>query len=709
MRRQLLVNGALLALALGTLGVVWATREAPTTGELASRKDKLLLSFHKDALSRVVLSQGGRELQLDSNAPGEFRIVKPWPERADVATVNQLLGALDLASALRAADGVADDLAGLRPAALSIRLEMGAKFQILRLGGPAPSPNGARYAEVEQDGKRQRYVVSQGVAGELSVPFDKFREPRLLEYGRGELAQIVLRQGAAQVQLDLGRAGVFFTLQNAERELANHAVTDRVLTALSRLSTEQFVEADEAKQALSPSPPQVTLTLTDKSIPPITFSWGDSCPKVPALALVLREQPGKPARAGCIPQEVAQGLHVGVDELRLSGPFSARVDEVEELRITRGAQKLELARKDKAFVLRAESQAEVPLDAGNARVSSIVEAQGERPSTSNLAELGLEPSAGELSIQLAGADEATHRSEQVAVGRVRRDGSVCVKRRADAVVLCFGSETARAFEPDASLLRGLTLFSFAPSELTRFSIEAPDLRESVRRNDDGGYLLEEPKGYRHDGSLVADAVQTLGTLQAVRWVTPTDDASLGLKPPRLHISITLAGGAGVRTLDVGAATTGGFFGRASSAPGVFVLARSVVDDLSAPLIERALVPLPEAELTRIELESGRHALRATRADQQWQGALKGEVLEAILALKAERTVHLGPAKPHEGFAKPSLTLRFTAKSGQQYRLLVGAHDTLDDSPIAYARLDGVDASFALSERTATMLRDAIDQ
>ena len=106
MRQQLLVNGALLALALGTLVVVWATREAPTTSELASRKDKLLPSFRKDAVSRLVLSHDGRELVLEATTPGEFRIVAPWPERADVATVNQLLGAIDLASALRPAPGV---------------------------------------------------------------------------------------------------------------------------------------------------------------------------------------------------------------------------------------------------------------------------------------------------------------------------------------------------------------------------------------------------------------------------------------------------------------------------------------------------------------------------------------------------------------------------------------------------------------------------
>jgi hypothetical protein len=707
MRQQLLVNGALLALALGTLGVVWATREAPTTGELASRKDKLLPSFRKDAVSRVVLSQDGRELVLEATTPGEFRIVKPWPERADVATMNQLLGALELASALRPADGVSTEAAGLTGNALAIRLEMAGKPQIIRLGGPAPTPTGARYAEVEQGGSRTRYVVTQGVATELSPPFDKFREPRLLEYGRSELASVELGQGEAKVQLDLGPHGIYFTLPNGQHELANHEVTGRVLTALSRLTTEQFVELDEARQALNAGAQTLALTLTDKAVPALTLRLGQTCPKEPAQALLLLEQPGKPARAGCIPQEVAQGLHVSVDELRWSGPFGASTDEIEELRITRGPQKLELARKDKGFVLRAPGNTEVPLDAGNARISSILAARGERATSRNLAELGLDPGAGELSIQIAGADQAGHRSEVVSVGKPRRDGSVCLKR-GDGVVLCFDAAVARAFEPDASLLKGLNIFSFAPSELASLSIESTALHETVRRNEDGSYELEEPKGFKYDGSLVADAVQALGTLQAVRWVAKSDDASFGLERPRLHVTVTLAAGAGQRILDVGAATSGGFFARASSDPGVFVLPRTVFEALSAPLIERALVPVPEAELVSIQLESGGHSVSATHAAERWQGTLQSEAVEAILALKAEQTVHLGPAKAHEGFAKPSLTLRFTAKNGQQYRLLVGARDTLDDSPIAYARLDGVDATFALSERTASMLRDTSD-
>jgi Domain of unknown function (DUF4340) len=529
----------------------------------------------------------------------------------------------------------------------------------------------------------------------------------LLDYGRSELQKLELVQGDQKLTLSQAEHSAFFVELNTGRELASRELTERVFNALSRLSTEHFVEADEARKALTAPALRATLTLIDKTVAPVQLTFG-ACPNAPAESLVLKEQSGKAPRAGCVPAELASALRVSADDARLLGPFAARPDEVEELRITRGPQKLELARKDKAFLLRTPGNAEVPLDAGNARISAIVEARGERPSTNDLALLGLLPGAGELSIQIAGADEAAHRSETVALGKPRQDGSVCVKRNADAVVLCFGAETARAFEPDASLLKGLGIFRFAPSDLASFSVDSAELREVLQRDAEGNYQLQEPKGFKHDGSLVADAVQTLGTLQAVRWVAASDDANLGLKAPRLHVSITLAAGAGVRELTVGAATSGGFFARASSDPGVFVLPRSVVESLSVPLVERTLVPVAEAELTRIELESGGQTVLSSRSEEHWTGGIPAETLEALLALKAEQTLHLGPPKASEGFAKPSLVVRFSAKNGQQYRLLVGVKGTLDDAPIAYARLDGVDATFALSGRVAAMLRDFSD-
>ena len=709
MRRQLLVNSALLALALGSLGVVWLTRETATTAELSARKNKLLPSFDKDKVSRLRLAQGERKLTLvrSKDDGGDFRIVEPWNERADVATVQQLLGALDLASSLRSVDGVSPNQAGLDRNALTIELEIAGKSAKIRLGGPAPTPSGARYAEVTTEAATRLYVVTQGVASELGIELDKLRETRLLDYGRSEIAKIELQAPSGNVVLEQREHAAFFVALEGGAELANRELTDRLLTALSRLTSEQFVEPEQARAAFKTDNVVVKLDLFDKSVPPITLTLGGGCPKAPELSLLLREQPGKPGRAGCLPNDIAAALHFTTAELRLAGPFAARADEIEELKLVRGSQKLELARKDSAFVMRAPTPGDVALEAGNERISSILQARGER-STASAVSLGLEPPAGEVSVQVAGASEASHREEKLLLGKARPDGSVCAKRQLDAVVLCFDKNSARAFEPDASLLRGLAVWSFAASELASFAVESKELHERVRRNADGSFELEEPKGFVHDGSLVADAVQALGALQAARWVATSDDPSFGLSAPRLRVTVTPTTGA-PRELVIGAETSDGYFARLSPDPAVFVLPRVAFADLSTPLVDRALCRWSKEELARVELGQGSRSLTLTREGEAWQGsgvssARAAELVEAVSALRAEQALHLGAARPNEGFGKPTATVSLTDKAGQRSRLLLGARDTLGDSPIVYARRDDVDATFALSRRAAEDLQ-----
>jgi hypothetical protein len=228
MRRQLLVNATLVALALGTLGVVWATRDAPTTAALAARNNKLLPTWDEEAVTRIQLRRAGSELELvRDGTSNEFRITKPWAERADIAGVNALLGSLELASVLRPAD-VARGSAGLAPAQLEIRLEMAGKSRVVALGGPAPSPEGARYAEVTAEGENQRrFVVSQGVAAELDLPWDRFRETRLLEYGRSDFAKLLLESPSGRGELVPVGPGVFSWQAPTGLELVNPDTTER--------------------------------------------------------------------------------------------------------------------------------------------------------------------------------------------------------------------------------------------------------------------------------------------------------------------------------------------------------------------------------------------------------------------------------------------------------------------------------------------------
>jgi hypothetical protein len=708
MKRQVLVNGAILVAALGSLGAVWLTRKLPTTAELEARRHKLLPSWDKDAVTALRLTQAEKTLVLERTPQGEFRIVSPYDERADAAGVSALLGSLDLASYLRSADEVAPQTAGLRPAQARLELEMGGKSQIIALGGPAPAPAGARYAELTLAGQApRRFVVSQGVAEELSPSLDKFRETRLLEYGRSDFAKIRLRTSQETLEL-VQRDRAYLLVTPGRDELCDSEALERILTALSRVVSEQFVEPDVARAALGDDAVEVKLDMVAQGSPAVTLRFGGKCPQDPSRELVLREQAPRAARAGCVPASLRQALGMGRAALQLDRPFSARVDEVEELSVKLADQKLELARKDRGFLLRAPSHAEVALEAGNQRLQAVLQARGERVTAPRLAELGLEPAAGEATIQIAGSDAASTRQERVLIGKPRSDGSRCLKRATDEVVLCVAAEGAAAFSTDARLLKSLELFDFSPSDLVRISADSGKLHQSLRRNDDGSFTLEEPQGFAHDGQTAADLVSELGTLRAARWVAASDDGKYGLQPPRLRVVVELRqhGVASRRVLVLGGRSDGGSFATLSPDPAVFFLSGTGLAALEQPLIDRTLCPLPAGELERIELEAGSRRRALQRKGETWQAeglssARAAELVEAFSSLRAWRVLHLGTAQARERFTKPSLVVTFVSQQGKRERLLFGAHD----DELAYARLDSVDASFAVSAKTYGALSD----
>jgi hypothetical protein len=172
----------------------------------------------------------------------------------------------------------------------------------------------------------------------------------------------------------------------------------------------------------------------------------------------------------------------------------------------------------------------------------------------------------------------------------------------------------------------------------------------------------------------------------------------------------LVGAAVARELLVGAATSGGFFARLADDPQVFVLSRSSVETLEMPLIDRALCPfaLPDVQLIqldqaarKVELRRSGNAFAASGLTAERVGAL----VEAASSLRAEQALHLGPERANEGLRQPALTLTFTSKSGERRALRVGARDRVAGRSIAYARLDGVNATFALVESSLTALQD----
>jgi hypothetical protein len=690
MQRQLLINGGLVALALGAFGVVWATRDAPTTSEISARRQQLLSELTRAKLERLEFSQGRQTLELEREG-SEFRIVKPWPERADIASVNKWLTAADMASVERPADGISAEQAGFGPDAYRVTLTEAGRRQTLTLGGPAPSPTGARYAKLERGGRSLVYVVRGSVASELEVPLDSFRETRMLEYGKRELKRITLERPGSKIELEQREHSAFFVRVGAAWELARPAALRAILEQLARLSSELFVEPEQARAALDATALRLKLEPLEPRAGTVSITLGGHCPKAEQQVLLLREQPGRTPRAGCLAASVLQNLTLENEALRLRGPFAAETDEVEELYVARGAQKLDLARADKAFKLRAPSSSEVALQVGNQRIAAVLQAEGELGAS--------DPDAafdGELRVQVAGGDEASHREERVLLGKPRADKSVCFKRLADDVTRCVKSELARELEPDARALRSLSVFDFAPSQLVSLSVQAGPLRQRLVRRDDGSYQLQDPKGFAYDAARVADLVQRLGTLEARRWAGSNEESAFGLEQPALRVSLQLSGEATPRELVIGARSSDGRYARSSQDPGVFVLGAELFATLEEPLIDHGLCPFEEAELAQLTYHPG--VQKPRNAGPQLR--------EALLALRATRALHLGPALAAEGLSPPQLTIEYGARDGKSRRVTIGNCEP-GDVPRCYARREDVDATFTLEGELARTLKDLI--
>ena len=250
---------------------------------------------------------------------------RPWDVEIDGArhpaeeqVVDQLLGALEFAQSIRRVAPGAVDRAemGLAAPVETVDVDMPPLGYELTLGGPAASPQGARYAEVKGKGV---FVVPGALADALDARPDQLRSRQFIPYFSVDLAEIDLdgRGGARRLERapwSGSRAPSFrFAKGSSDAGVRVGAVAlDKVLTALASLSAEVFLTDDEAKA----SRPDVTVTLTplDAAHPKAVIAIGGACPRPPDAdggaeierVVAVRTAPSR--MAVCVPKEPIDAL-----------------------------------------------------------------------------------------------------------------------------------------------------------------------------------------------------------------------------------------------------------------------------------------------------------------------------------------------------------------------------------------------------------------
>ncbi|MFO0755316.1 MAG: DUF4340 domain-containing protein [Byssovorax sp.] len=184
------------ALAAG-VAVLWVDRGTVTTGEAEQRRKSLFEVWRADEVTEIEIDLHGEKAKIFRGATTDAG-QRPWEVElggarfaAEAPVVDQLLGALDMASVeRRIPEGSVDRAAfGLDKPRLRIAVSMGRQHLALRIGGAAPTPADAVYAEVEGKGV---VVVTRQLAAALEVEPAALRSRTLVPYSAGDLGALLL-------------------------------------------------------------------------------------------------------------------------------------------------------------------------------------------------------------------------------------------------------------------------------------------------------------------------------------------------------------------------------------------------------------------------------------------------------------------------------------------------------------------------------------
>ena len=192
-------------------------------------RDKRLLTFEQDKLTRLELQAKGQTMEFGKNSAGEWQIVKPRPLRADSSAVNSLVDKLrDAKMDITATDDAAKGFASGTRIALATVTDAG----------------GTQTLEVRRDKDKNVFAKSSVVEGVYKVAADvgdgvekgleDFRNKKLFDFGFSDPSKVDLKN-ASYV-----KTGDKWTL--AGKTMDNGSVQN-LIDKLRDLSASKFAEA----------------------------------------------------------------------------------------------------------------------------------------------------------------------------------------------------------------------------------------------------------------------------------------------------------------------------------------------------------------------------------------------------------------------------------------------------------------------------------
>jgi len=704
-----------------------------TDPERTARGAALFPAFRRDEITRIELTGPSENLVLERDAARpagrdggdggdpSWHMVSPVKAAADPAAVEALIGALDVGNVIRRAEGQNFDKPRLRGT-----MTMGKVIYRFLLGGEAPVPEGAAYVRLDGDDEGS-FVVGRDLVAQLLKAADTYRERTIVPYLSIALRRLEVRGATESWAIDRSDDVSFHFAEPPGRRVSRDGI-DRVWRALAETRAEAFLSDAEADrgQEHEAALVVVVMTPTNGETKPGELAVGGVCPGRPEDVIVVRRSPSR--LSACAPKMILEGLATPKADLLDKHLFAARFDEVEELvlePLEPGSPKLEMARLGSGWHERAPEDRELAkdeVDMANALVTQLVRGEGRLIDPAAKEAAGFTP---RLRVVVARAESEAREELQVdrtakshpEAGGISPADEFIVRRAGDGALLAIDRELERKLEPRATALRGRELWSpsLEGKEVVSLASRCARGVDQELARDGTTFVMRKPAGYPADNGAALDVFEAVAHAKAESWAADTDDGSFGLGDGcRIDVGVKDGGGTRTETLLLGRESgegEAGVFAQIAGRAPVFVVSKALKEMVGRPLVDRNIFFIDPQKLSAVALKRGAASVTLSRTAPAGADAGATEaVFSAFSRLRAEDVLHLGAARPDEGFASPSLEVRATAAGdagARSVRFVFGRATLLRDQKVYFARVDGVDATFAVAKERLEPLFDAL--
>lgn len=358
--RTLLILLAVV-LALGAF-IGFYERKLPSSEERAALGKKVL-ELDKGEVTAVAIDSPKGQVRLERTgggttpkpkegeaaapeAPVEWRIVQPLAARADSFAVDRLLDGIAGLEKTRTLDDVDPKAVGLDKPQAVVRLTTKTGEKVLRLGAKVP-PGGSLIAAVP--GQKGVYVVGDAILSEVDKGPGEWRD-RLVFHGDRERIRSITLTGGAGGPVVLARRADGFWIERPFADRADHDLVDGLLSDLTGLTADRFLDGSRPASALGLQPPRATVDVAFSGVtPPVRIELGTA---VTGAAAPEGQPSGEVgyARVGDVTFEVRTRL--GESALRSPADWRAlqlsafEVHQVDSATVRDGGTALELTRAD---------------------------------------------------------------------------------------------------------------------------------------------------------------------------------------------------------------------------------------------------------------------------------------------------------------------------------------------------------------------------